>query len=127
MRRLAVLASLALAAAVVLLARRRRGWAPAPVAAAPAAPALPPAPSFVSVPWTLVEAPADTPELRIRPAAAGRVDVQETPTQVFVTVIAGSPAVAAEQDATVVLGRPLGERELIHAPVDPAPAGDTRQ
>jgi hypothetical protein len=114
MRRLAVLASLAVAA-VLLLARRRRGRALAPVVAAPA---LPAGPRFVSVPWTLVEAPADAVELTIRAAAAGQVDVQETPTQVFVTVIAESPAAAAA-DATVPLSRPLGERELIHAPVDP--------
>jgi len=116
-RRFAVLLALVLAALAVL-ARRRRAH---PLSAAPAAPALPAGPRFVSVPWTLVEAPEDQPELRIRAPGGGRVDVRETPTQVFVTVIAGGETSDASPDPTVVaLSRPLGARELIHAPVDRA-------
>ena len=127
-RRLTALLLLVLAAVVVVLRRRARAAVlPAPVAERPA---LPAAQSFLSVPWTLVEAPEDAAELAIRAEIAerltlDRVDVQETPTQVFVTVLV-RPQAAAEPagehgatDTTVTLSRPLGERELIHAPADP--------
>lgn len=130
MRRPAVLVSLALLiAAGVLLVRGRRRTEHA-VAPAPERPALPPAPRFLSVPWTLLDAPAERSELAIRYSASeqmelDRIDAQETPTQVFVTVIVrwtppagGSFASRRETDATVELSRPLGERELIHAPDD---------
>jgi hypothetical protein len=149
MRRIAALAPiLALAAALLARRRRRARPAPAPLGASPAAEALPaptasPAsaaspPRFASVPWELVAAPVDRPRLTLRYAADARleldrVDAQETPTQVFVTVLlrrrerAGAPAPAAaprEREATVPLSAPLGARELIHAPtdVDPPPA-----
>lgn len=89
---------------------------------------------FVSVPWTLVAAPADEPRLTIRHAAdehmqLDRVDAQETPTQVFVTVLmrwrppaGGRFAFEREQEAVVPLAHPLGERELVHAPVDLEPS-----
>jgi hypothetical protein len=130
MRRPAVLVSLALLlAAGVLALRRRRRTAPA-VAPAPAPPALPPGPRFLSVPWTLLDAPAERGELSIRYAATehmqlDRVDAQETPTQVFLTVLVrwappqgGWVAHRREAEATVRLSRPLGARELIHAPDD---------
>jgi hypothetical protein len=153
-RRPAVLLSIALMA-VLLLARRRRRAAPAPLAVSRPLPALPPAqaalpapepPSaaptpapppppasamrFLSVPWELVAAPADEPSLTIRCAGdehmkLDRVDVQETPTQVFVTVLMrwqppGGGWFAFEQphEAAVALAQPLGGRELVHAPVD---------
>jgi hypothetical protein len=133
MRRLAVLLPIAVLAAA-LLARRRRHRSAAPLAPVPRRPAaapLPAAPRFVSVPWTLVEAPEDRPELTIRHRGArhaelDRIDAQETPTQVFVTALmawrppAGGDAAAWEEEheATVSLSRPLGGRELLHAPVD---------
>ena len=125
MRRLAALLLLVLAAVVVL----RRRLARSAVLPAPAVEraALPAAPSFLSVPWTLVAAPEDAAELAIQldipaPLVLDRVDVQETPTQVFVTVIAREATEETEPGdgaATVALSRPLGERELIHAPADP--------
>jgi len=93
----------------------------------------------VSVPWALVAAPADRPQLTVRFARdehmrLDRVDAQETPTQVFVTVLVrwqspagGWFAWAEEQEATVSLSAPLGTRELVHAAVDlgaPPPPGD---
>jgi len=157
MRRRAVLAPIVLAAAALLAWRRRRarlraslGAAPAapPVTApaappvtlpAPTAPSPPPESRFVSVPWTLVAAPADRAELTVRYAARARleldrVDAQETPTQVFVTVLMRPCATAADasapatqpraREATVSLSGPLGARALIHAPADPpAPGG----
>ncbi|HMJ03941.1 MAG TPA: hypothetical protein VK506_13455 [Conexibacter sp.] len=146
MRRLAILASLA-ALAGVLLARRRRLRqampldAPArrsdpglpPVEAASSEPAAGASRSgYVSVAWTLVSAPADRAELALRchqddELALERVDVQETPSQVFVTALAqhlprdrDEPA-RGEADAIVVLSHPLGARELIPAPVDAEP------
>src|SRR5581483_3329912 len=111
-------APIVLAAAALFAWRRRRarlraslGAPPAPSASTPAArralaapaapsptlhaPTAPPPPSdsrFVSVPWTLVAAPADRAELTVRYAVPprfqlDRVDAQETPTQVFVTVL----------------------------------------
>jgi hypothetical protein len=128
MRRLIALVLLVLAAVVVLRRRFARTPALEPPAAEPLA--LLPAPSFLSVPWTLVEAPATLAELAIRadivaPLTLDRVDVQETPTQVFVTVLARPQAhdeatePSGATDTTVMLSRPLGERELIHAPADP--------
>ena len=134
MRRLVILAPIAVLAAVLLVRRRRRRAQEAPLGAPRARPALAPLPSgprFVSVPWELAEAPPeDQPELAIRYRCdehmeLDRVDAQETPTQVFVTVLVqwhppagGSFAWEQEHDATVHLSRPLGERELLHAPVD---------
>lgn len=136
MRRLAVLAPLAALAAGLLAWRRRRARTRgAPLAPAPDGAALPPVPRFASVPWTLVAAPDDRGELTVRCAlparmALDRVDAQETPTQVFVTALArpradgepdaadGEPDAADVREATVALSGPLGERELVHAPVD---------
>lgn len=138
MRRFRVLAPIALLLAVLVARRRRRRAASPPLRTRVAPAVLPAPPRFVSIPWTIGDAPADAPELTIRFARdAGmeldRVDVQETPTQVFVTVLVrwqppaggGAPAWDAAEEATVPLAAPLGERELIHAPVDvdrPAPA-----
>jgi len=84
----------------------------------------------VSVPWELLAAPADEPSLTIRYRSdeqieLDRIDAQETPTQVFVTALmrrrlpaGGGFADAEEHEALVPLSRPLGERELVHAPVD---------
>lgn len=85
---------------------------------------------FVSVPWTLVESDPADPHLRIACAAdehmeLDRVDAQETPTQVFVTVLmrwsppAGDSFAGSQQhEAVVSLSSPLGTRELVHTPVD---------
>jgi len=137
MRRRVVIVPLLALAGVLLARRRRRARAvPAPLTAppqaplAPAAPALDPGTSFVSVPWTLVDAPPDEPRLTIRckgdeQMELDRIDAQETPTQVFVTALmrrrpapGGPPPPAREHEAVVPLGRPLGPRELVHAPVD---------
>lgn len=141
MRRPAVLLSIALLAGA-LLARhlhRRRAAAAAPLAEPDhATPLALPATGirFVSVPWTLVAAPTDEPRLTIRCAGdehmeLDRVDAQETPTQVFVTALmrwrppaGGHFAFAQEQETDVPLARPLGERELVHAPVDLEAQGD---
>jgi hypothetical protein len=130
MPRLRILAPIALLVAVLVARRRRRAPAP-PLRTRVVAPALPAAqPRFVSVPWTLVEAPADRPELSVGferddSMELDRVDVQETPTQVFATVLVrwqpseGSRfSPATTEEATAQLARPLGERELIHAPTD---------
>jgi len=103
----------------------------------PAAPPPPPDSRFVSVPWTLVAAPVDRAELTVGYAVPprfqlDRVDAQETPTQVFVTVLlrpgaetAGGPTSQPEtHEATVSLSGPLGSRALIHAPADPAASAD---
>jgi hypothetical protein len=133
-RRPVVLLSIALLVGA-LLARhlRRRSTATTPLFAPERADPLPaPAPGtrFVSVPWTLVAAPADEPRLTIRCGGdehmeLDRVDAQETPTQVFVTALmrwrppaGGWFAFAQEHEAVVPLAQPLGERELVHAPVD---------
>jgi hypothetical protein len=88
---------------------------------------------FVSVPWTLVAASEAEPRLTIRYVGDARmeldrVDAQETPTQVFVTVlmrrrapVGDKLASAQEHEAVVPLAQPLGERELVHAPVDDPP------
>jgi hypothetical protein len=132
-RRPAVLISIALLAGALLVRRRRRRAAssalgdrrPAPPLGRPAA-----GTRFISVPWELVTAPADEPSLTIRYRGdehmeLDRVDAQETPTQVFVTVLmrwrppaGGWVALEREHDAVVPLGHPLGERELVHAPAD---------
>jgi hypothetical protein len=137
-RRPAVLLSLALLAGALLLRHRRRHAASGSLRARQPAP--PPAPGgraasgerFVSVPWELIEAPPDDPSLTIRyrgdkQMELDRVDAQETPTQVFVTALmrwrppaGGWFAHAEEQEVVVPLSRPLGERELVHAPVDEA-------
>lgn len=127
----ALLTSLALLLVAGVVLVRRRGKRPNPLPEPPPAPlALPPGPRFVSVPWSLVEAPGDHPHLTIRYSSSthlvlDRIDAQETPTQVFVTVLmrwsppAGGPSASQdEQEATVALSGPLGSRELIHAPVD---------
>lgn len=128
MRRLAVLVPLAALAAGLLAWRRRRRSAPALTPAAPLTPAPAPASGFASVPWGLVAAPPDRAELMVRctlPAGMelDRVDAQETPTQVFVTALARpEPDAGADpsaSEASVALSGPLGERELVHAPVDP--------
>jgi hypothetical protein len=142
-----VLLSIALLAGA-LLARhlRRRRALGAPLAAPQPATALPPVSEpetgFVSVPWTLVEASSTEPRLVIRYVGdehmeLDRVDAQETPTQVFVTVLmrwrppaGGWFAYAQDHKAVVALTQPLGERELVHAPVDsdapanPSPAAN---
>jgi hypothetical protein len=140
-RRPAVLLSIALLAGALLARHLRRLRAPtAPLAApqpeTPLAPVSEPGSRFVSVPWTLLEAFPTEPQLTIRYVGdehmeLDRVDAQETPTQVFVTVLmrrlpaaGGSPAPAQEHEAVLPLAQPLGERELVHAPVDSeAPAG----
>jgi hypothetical protein len=111
--------------------------------AAPEPPPRQPAdgPRFVSVPWTLASNAAepadpttdgaDLRELPIRFTLLGgrmaldRVDVRETESQVFVTVLArwdppepGRPWVpyGVAGETTVRLARPLGDRALVHAP-----------
>ena len=140
MRRLAILVPLAALAAGLLAWRRRRRSAPAltppaqPASVPAPMPAAAPVPGFASVAWKLVAAPPDRAELTIRCALPAqmqldRVDAQETPTQVFVTALArrepeagAEPAVRA---AAVPLSGPLGERELVHAPVDPGADAST--
>jgi hypothetical protein len=129
-----VIVPLALLAAALLARRRwRRRAATAPLTASPEQPpraAAAVATRFVSVPWTLVEASASEPHLTIRyhddeHMELDRIDAQETPTQVFVTVLmrwsppaGGWFARRREHDALVRLSGPLGGRELVHAPVD---------
>jgi len=128
-----VLLSIAVLAGALLLRRHRRRAARAPLAAPERAArlALPgPAARFVSVPWTLVAAPADEPHLAVRCRAdermeLDRVDAQETPTQVFVTALmrrrppAGTPIEHEQEHEVIVpLAAPLGTRELVHAPID---------
>ena len=152
MRRRAVIAPIVLLAGALLAWRRRRARAaPTPLGPRPAAPqvsnapapaapiTVPPPPDgsrFVSVPWTLAAAPADHAELTIRYACderleLDRVDAQETPTQVFVTVLlrrnsaaaaGGSAREPQEHETTVALSGPVGARELVHAPHDLAAA-----
>ena len=121
--------------AAVLLARRRRRRRVATTPLAPSPPSQPLAPAseavrFVSVPWTLVEASVSEPRLTIRyhddeHMELDRIDAQETSTQVFVTALmrwsppaGGRLAYEQEHEALVRLSAPLGERELVHAPVD---------
>jgi hypothetical protein len=108
----------------------------------PAVPDLLPRPRphspFRSVAWHLLDgdpAPEAT-ELRIGFSLMGRyerlarIDVRETASQVFVTVVArldppagGWFAYGEAQQATVVLEAPLGDRALVPSPPDePAPA-----
>jgi hypothetical protein len=138
-RRPALLLSIALLAAALLVRRRRRatsgslaGAERATPLGLPTSPLAPPPPGtrFVSVPWELAAAPADEPSLTIRYRSdermeLDRIDAQETPTQVFVTVLmrwrppaGGWFAFEQEHEAVVPLAHPLGERELVHAPVD---------
>lgn len=112
---------------------------PPAAAAAPATPA-PRAdgdgPVFLSMPWTLATNEATArpqTELPIRFTLLGegmeldRIDVRETDSQVFITVLArylpppGGPSPArygVARDAVVRLAAPLGERALVHAPDD---------
>ena len=98
---------------------------------------LEPGAHFVSVPWTLVESDPADPRLRIHCRGdehmeLDRVDAQETPTQVFVTVLmrwsppAGGGGLASWQQHEVVvsLSSPLGTRELVHTPVDVDTTGE---
>ena len=138
MRRFAVIVVLALFAGAALRALRRRRQLPAPPRTSPQQePADAPAPTggeprFVSVAWTLAAPPNDRPELAVRcrqddQLVLDRVDVQETPTQVFLTAIArqqprtGEEPPRTDAEATVALSRPLGTRELIATPVDAGP------
>ncbi len=138
MRRPALLLSIALLAGALLVARRRRRAASSSLGGQPPVAALPAGEEaatgastrFVSVPWELVAAPPDEPSFTIRYRGdehmeLDRVDAQETPTQLFVTVLmrwrppaGGWFAYGNEHEAVVPLNRPLGERELVHAPVD---------
>ena len=139
MRRRTVIVPLLLLAGVLLARRRRRDRAPSPLAAPhedPPVALLEPGARFVSVPWTLVDADPAGARLRIRYESdehmeLDRVDAQETPTQVFVTVLLRRDPVAGdrlglaqEHEAVVPLGGPLGERELVHTPVDVETPGD---
>jgi len=132
MRRLVAGASLALAATALLLRRRRRAVPPAPPPERPPEPAAAPASGYVSVPWTLAAEPGERAELALRchqddALVLDRADAQETPTQVFVTALARrQPRGAGEPprrpaEILVALSRPLGDRELIPAPVDGEP------
>ncbi len=128
---------LALLAVLAVLRRRRAAALPAPSAAAVPAPAAlpdpdprPSGPRFVSVPWELAATPADAPELAIRFTRSehmtlDRIDVLETPTQVFLTVLVrweppagGWFAYDRDEPASVALQHALGERELIHGAID---------
>ena len=107
--------------------------APAADEPAPGSPGSP----FRSVAWELLdgEPSAEAAELRIgfslvgRHESLARVDVRETASQVFVTVLArfdppegGWFAYAEAHQATIALQAPLGDRALVHAPADePAP------
>jgi len=132
-RRPAVLVSIALLVTALLVRRRLRRTTGSPlVVARPATQLLPsvPAARFVSVPWELAAEPDDEPSLTIRYRSdeqmqLDRIDAQETPTQVFLTVlmrweppVGGWFAFGMEHEANVPLAQPLGARELIHAPVD---------
>ena len=131
MRLRTVAAGLIALAAGVLIYRRTRppGRSAGPLCSTPV-PALPSAPRFLSVAWELVEPPADD-ELALRfqrsqHMTLDRIDVQETPTQVFVTVLVrwqppagGWFASEVEERATVKLSRALRDREVVHAATDP--------
>lgn len=139
MRRRVVIVPLLLLAGVLLARRRQRlRTATAPLAAPPqeARVALLEAGArFVSVPWTLVESDPAEPRLTIGYAGdehmeLDRLDAQETPTQVFLTVLmrwsppaeaGGRFARTREHEAVVSLSGPLGTRELVHTPVDLEP------
>ena len=95
-------------------------------------------PRFLSIPWSTHPdpPPPETTELQIRctlTSAAmelARVDVRETGSQVFVTVLArwrpptpgdAEPQPDLKRTATAALKAPLGDRTLVHAPHDDAP------
>jgi hypothetical protein len=97
---------------------------------------------FLSIPWSPHPdpPPAATTELRLHCTLTAegmelaRVDVRETASQVFVTVLArwspaapgggdtaDEPPTGRKREATATLREPLGERTLVHAPHDDAP------
>ncbi len=97
-------------------------------------------PRFLSIPWS---GPTPIRPRRRRPSCSchctltstamelARVDVRETASQVFVTVLARWRPLDAGRDtqpepdlkrtATAALKSPLGDRALVHAPHDDAP------
>ncbi|HST41558.1 MAG TPA: hypothetical protein VLK58_18715 [Conexibacter sp.] len=101
---------------------------------------------FLSIPWSPHPdpPPSDTTELRLHCTLTAdgmelaRVDVRETASQVFVTVLARwAPApppgdgeassqtpTGRKREATATLREPLGERALVHAPHDEPPAAE---
>jgi hypothetical protein len=98
----------------------------------------PPQPRFLSIPWSTHPdpPPPETTELQIHCTLTSasmelaRIDVRETASQVFVTVLARwRPHAPGEQPqtpdlkrtATAALDAPLGDRALVHAPHDDAP------
>jgi hypothetical protein len=132
-RRVVIVPILLLASVLLARRRRRKRAASTPLAAPhqePPVALLESGARFVSVPWTLVEADPVDPRLRIRchgdeHMELDRVDAQETPTQVFVTVLMhwsapadGGFAGSQQHEAVVSLSSPLGARELVHTPVD---------
>lgn len=97
---------------------------------------------FLSIPWSPHPdpPPAGTTELRLHCTLTAegmelaRVDVRETASQVFVTVLArwapgepgdapaaGTALTGRKREATATLRQPLGERTLVHAPHDDPP------
>jgi len=98
-----------------------------------------PTPRFLSIPWSTSPdpPPPSATELQLHctltsPAMElARVDVRETASQVFVTVLARwrpraeelqpSDAADLKRTATATLKAPLGDRALVHAPHDDAP------
>jgi hypothetical protein len=94
---------------------------------------------FLSIPWSPHPdpPPPETIELRLHCTLTAesmelaRVDVRETASQVFVTVLARwapapEPADAPsptgrKREATATLREPLGDRTLVHAPHDDPP------
>ncbi|MBB4664514.1 hypothetical protein [Conexibacter arvalis] len=106
---------------------------PEPKEAVHNAEAATPGSPFRSVAWELLdgEPEPDATELRIGFSLVGRyetlarIDVRETASQVFVTVLArfdppegGWFGYAEAHQATIVLDGPLGDRALVHAPTD---------
>ncbi|HEY4280817.1 MAG TPA: hypothetical protein VGM91_21545 [Conexibacter sp.] len=147
MRRRALLMLLAALATLVAVWQRSRRRAAAMLAGAqveherrPASRSY--ASRFRSLGWSLLDEPIGptATELRIgfdllaKQMELDRIDVRETPSQVFVTVLArvvtasgdgASAAASAEaHEATVSLSAPLNDRELVHAPTDDL-LGDT--
>jgi hypothetical protein len=134
MRRRSLIVPILLLAGALLAWRQlraRSAHAPIGASAEPAPVALLELPfRFLSSPWTLVDAPPERPQLTLRYTCGeqmelDRVDAQETPTQVFVTVLMrvraaaeAASGVREEREATVALSAPLGTRALVHAPVD---------
>jgi hypothetical protein len=97
---------------------------------------------FLSIPWSPHPDPpqAGSTELRIHCTLTSegmelaRVDVRETASQVFVTVLAqwapedphpaahaGTAPTGRKREATATLREPLGDRALVHAPHDAPP------